>query len=342
MVRLIWAVLVLAGIYAGYWALGAQGVQRGAEAALVQARAEGWGDAAGLRLAGFPSRFDLTVERPQLRDPAGRWDWRAPWAQALTLSYRPNEVIFVLPGGQDLTLGRQRFGLDLADLRGSLRVGVSPDLPVQRAVAVLQDGVLRPDRATAPMLAARELRLALQAVAEAVIEADAGADAVPGPRYRLGAEVLDLDLPAGLARSIAPGVALPDRLARLHLDAEVTLSAPLDRHVAATRPRWQGLDLADLSLDWGGREMAVAGALRQTASGQPEGTLRIRSVQWRDWLALAVAAGWVSARQVPLLEGLGAHLAGQNPEGAVEVPLAFENGRMALGPVPLGAAPVLR
>ena len=325
--RLIWAGLAVAGLYSGYWLAGSALLERGAAMALESARAEGRGDAATFETGGFPARFALNLTRPELADPAAGWHWSAPAAQLWAPGWSPLELHLDTPAEQNLTIGGQRFVLSNSLGSGWLRLGLAPDLPLTGAQAELRDVALRPDAATQPSLAV------------ARIDAEARLTDEPAT-YRLTAEIAELTLPPGtMARAL--GAPLPDRIDALTLEATLRLDAPLSSTAQTTPPKIKEIELKTLALDWAGRGLSADGTLRITATGQPEGTIQISTAEWRDWLDIAVAAGWVEARRLPALIGLGTYIA-QNNGGMLKVPLAFQNGRVSLGPVPLGPAPVLQ
>lgn len=321
--RLIWLTVTLMALYGGYWVLGAQAVERGAQAALAAARADGRADAAAVDLAGFPSRFDLTVTEPRLQSRDGMLAWSAPVAQILALSYRPQEVILYAPPQQSLRLGRQIFALINEDMRASAAVRIGSDLALDRATAVLAAPRLQP-QGDGPALAARELRAALRAG--------------DGPAYDLGVELLDLDLPP----AILTNGRLPARIARLHLDAALGLTAPLDRHALARPPMLSTLTLRSGTLDWGGMVLTADGTLEITATGQPEGRILLRTRDWQKAIELAAETGLLPPERLPMLLLIGGQMASQSADGALELPLIFRQGQMALGPMPLGPAPYLR
>lgn len=338
--KLIWLVLVAVAIYAGYWFFGANRIGAEARRALEQARAQGWGDAQALSVAGFPSRFDLTFDSPVLADPAGRWRWSAPFAQIFALAYAPNRVIAVAPAGQIIEIEGSPLRLDPKDMRASVRVDYATSLPLQEARLSMQAATLSAPDQAAPLLTAD----ALSAAIRLAVPEGAGAEAAQADqtRYRLGAEITDLVLPQALIDRIAPGAGLQRTVTRLHLDAVAGLDAPLDRFAPAAPPRLETLSIADLSLDWEGRTVQMAGDLRLRPDGRPEGVLTIRSAQWRDWIALAGTAGFLRPDEARLAVQLGGLLAASKGGEAVEVPLSFRDGQMALGPLPLGPAPRLR
>lgn len=322
--RLIWVVLGLTALYGGYWVVGAQAVERGAQAALATGRAEGIADAKGVTLAGFPSRFDLTLDAPRLQSADGAVAWAAPFAQVFALAYRPNEVILFAPQDQTLRLRDQEFSFFNKDMRASAAVQIGADLALNRATAVLAEPRLAP--ATGPALAAREVRAAVQA------------DPALTAGYHLGLEILDLDLPP----EAMPDPALPGQIARLHVDATAQLTAPLDRHAAQSRPALKMIDLRAATLDWAGLVVRAEGMIEITAAGQPEGKILLRSHDWQALLDRVAQAGLVPAERLPMLTTIGTEMASKSDDGALELPLTFRQGQMSLGPLPLGPAPFLR
>ncbi|KEO60663.1 DUF2125 domain-containing protein [Thioclava indica] len=342
--KLIWLVVILTLGYAGYWFYGSSQIEAGAKAMLTQARQDGWGDAKGVTMAGFPSRFDLTYEEPQLFGADGAWSWSAPYAQVFALGYAPNKVISYLPSGQKISLGDQSYTLNLADMRSSVTVGYSTTLPLENLVTVIQKPVLTPDAGTAPELSADQLRLAItredKAQGALPDPQNKGQLIMPGATYRLGAEAVNLTLPPALVAKLAPKSGLGDTVARLHLDALAGLRDPITKEAADHGvPGLMTFALSDLSLSWGGNDLSVAGNLRIDASGYPEGTLQIRSASWRNWISIAQGAGLIASDQVNLISGVATMLAAKDPQDALEIPLIFQNGQMSLGPIPLGPAP---
>lgn len=342
--KLIWLVVILTLAYGGYWFMGARKIEAGAQAMVSQARSEGWGDAKSVSLAGFPSRFDLTFDEPQLTGGDGLWHWQAPFAQLFALGYRPNEVIAYLPSGQELDIGDRSYRLDLADMRASARVSYSPALPLEDAVAVLSKPVLTPKTGSTPEVSADQIRLAIsrEDKAQGALGSSASASdlVMPGAAYRLGAEAVNLTLPPEIAQDLETKAGLPTTLARLHFDAVTGLQAPITR-AALERglPGVMTFSLSDLSLSWGGNDLSAKGDLRIDASGYPEGTIEIRSASWRKWVEVAQKLGLIGKDEVKVVTSVGTMLAAQDPGNAVTVPLIFQNGMMRLGPIPLGAAP---
>ena len=85
------------------------------------------------------------------------------------------------------------------------------------------------------------------------------------------------------------------------------------------------------------------GEVTVDAQGYPEGEVTVKARNWRDILRMAVASGTLPDAFAGTLEdglGLISQMSG-NPK-TLDIPLNFRNGKVRLGPVPLGDAPVLR
>lgn len=322
--------VVLAVAWGGWWWLGATAMERGAQAWFAQRAAEGW-DArhGGLSVQGFPNRLDLTVDAPRIADPRRDLGWQADFVQLLALSYKPWHVILVLPPRQEVTVAGLSAGVASERMQASVVLRPVPDLPLDRA-ALAGDGLV---------LAAPDGRLLLR-----IDSLRAGSRAAPSRENGndIAIEATALTLGPALAGALPPG-ALPDRIDRLRLEAELDLSAPLDRHMGRTRPFAQRVDLRDLRLDWGGLHVMGRGELRPDSAGFAEGRITLRVENWRIGLQTLVAAGLVRAELAPTWErALELMAAGSGNPEVLDLALLFQGGRASLGPLPLGPAPRLR
>lgn len=326
----------LAVVWCGWWFVASTALERASAAWFADRRAEGWtAQEGGIAVRGFPSRLDLTVTAPVLRDPVTGWGWQAPFAQLLTLSYRPWHLIAALPPEQRFDIpgppgeAAPRTAILQADrLQASVVMRPTVDLPLDR-ITVVGDALrlVLPDAAA---VAAGTLRLATR---PAVARANG---------HEIGVEALDIAPPAALLAALPPGTALPDRIGTLRVDAELGFSAPLDRHAGQTRPVVQTLDLREARLNWGDLVIHARGALSPDAQGRAEGRIEVQVQNWRLALAAAVAAGWITPEVAPTWERALDLLAQQSGvEGRLDLPLSMRNGRASLGPLPLGPAPHL-
>ena len=302
---LIVILLVLALGWSIYWFVAAEGTRRGFNAALDQARAQGWQvDTTGVSTRGFPNRLDTTLGDIGLTSPDGALSVRAAFVQILSLSYRPTHVIALLPEEIALTVGGQPVQITNSDLRASLSLSATPDLPLQQMRFVAEAPALTlPDGSR---LSARALRAALT-------DADA-------PNYRLGFAANEL--------ALAP---LPGETIELTLDAMLRLDKPLDRHVAQSPAAPVALDLTGLRLAAGDGVRADLTGQLTWASGRPQGALTLKITNWRGFLQRLEQLGLIAPE---VLQGLSAQLPLIAQGADVTLPLPVRNGVVYVGALP--------
>ncbi|MFN0115151.1 MAG: DUF2125 domain-containing protein [Paracoccaceae bacterium] len=321
---LAWLAAALFLLYSAWWVLGSRAALWGAETALSDLRASGRGDFASVSVAGYPSRFDLTVDRPALANPGSGLAWSAPFLQVFALAYLPNRVIAVWPHEQTLTLGPETLRIRSDDMRASATLGLSRALPLDHLTFVAQG--LRAEAAPGGgTLSATSLRFATRRSA-----GNAGAH--------------DIALAAG---GLLPGgFALPATVAgkpaALRIDTSAAFSGPLDLNAAGGPPALTALTLNALDLTWGAVRLAGAGELTVTPSGHPDGRIDLTLADWRSGIAAAAALGLIRPELVPTWTNILAEISTSGPDPAtVTLPLIFRGGLVFLGPLPLGPAPVL-
>ncbi len=329
MKRLLILILVLATGWSAYWFIGSRGAKAAFAGWFDDRRAEGWqADYADLSVIGFPSRFVTTFTNLAIADPATGWAWEAPFFQLLALSYRPTSVIAVFPPDSIIATPVEQFALTTSDTKASLSLDPSPRLPLNKVTLIGSDIALT----GTGRLSLNTLRLAGERLP------------VSTSAYRLGALAQGVALPAPFVRKLAQGIALPPALERVELDMNVTFDRPWDLDaVEQLRPQPREIDLSLAKAEWGALRLAATGKITVDAIGQPKGSVSIKAEQWRDMLRVAVAAGALPepvAQSVEGALGLVANLSGR-PD-SLNVTLDFRDGRMFLGPVPIGAAPVVR
>lgn len=316
-------IVVLALLYGGYWFVGAGAAERGALAALDRLQARGVVvQHGGVSVAGFPSRFDLTLTEPALSDPARGLGWSAAFAQVFSLSYKPWHLIAALPETQQITLPGQQLVLATTRMQGSLVMKPAPDLPLAALDAVAEGVSLRSDLGWALALASANLRLA---------EGEGGA-------YQLAVRALDV-VPD---QRLVAGTRLPETLERIDLLADVTFDrVPALRDGAA--PVVQRVVVQEAHVIWGPVKLLAKGDLLADATGRAEGRLDLRIEGWQAALDAVQSLQLIPDRFLPLLTGVltQMELASGEP-GVIALPLTFQNGLASLGPVPLGPAPRLR
>jgi hypothetical protein len=322
---MLWIVAGLTALYCGYWAVASRAIRAGAEAAIARMRAEGTADVAAFGLAGFPARFDITLQAPRVASADGTFRWSAPELRLYALSYRPQHVIAVLPSQQRLGIGQETVAVTSEAFSASAVFGLASAAPLDHAQTVGKAVVLRSDAGWG--LAVDEVRAAVRRGEDETTQ-------------RVGIELLGPTLSGLPAEVVTAGGALPARGERLYLDATLGLDRPLDRFAAAEGLRIRSAEITALALDWGPAGLSGQGAVALSDEGVPEGRVELSLRNWRAVLRLGVALGLIRPETAPTVERAGESLAriGGNAE-VLTLPLVFAGGRMSLGPIPLGPAP---
>lgn len=330
---LVGLVVAAALLWAGYWVIGSQALDRGATAWFEDRRTQGWVAQAEVAVQGFPNRFDLTLTDVELADPRTGLAWSAPFFQTLALSYQPNHIIAVWPDTQTLQTPDQRIAVTSTDLRGSVVFEPGTRLALERATFQAEAVALT---STAPWTAG------LEAAQLAARQTPGVAD--DEHSYDLSAQVDALQLADTILARLDPRGRLPETITALTLRGTVVFDRPWDRFAIENgRPQPIKIDLENAHGSWGQLDLRAAGALSVDTTGRPDGTLSIRAENWREMIALAVDAGFLPEGMAQTVEnamGLLAGLSG-NPE-TLETDLTFQNGLMFFGPIPLGPAPLIR
>lgn len=324
---LFWVTAVLAALYGGYWYVGSRAVLKGVTGTLGALRADGQADYADIRLAGFPSRFDVTIGAPRLDSADRSVSWQAPFIQLLALSYRPNNLIAVWPGEQTLRLGADTLTLASDDLRASVLLKADFDLALDHAE--LEGHGLRLTSAFGAELLAEKLIIASR---------QAGVD---GTRHDLAVVFTGLAPGDAFRGQIDPARRQPAVADEARLTATATFDRPLDRKLAEQPAQLLSLGAIDLRLKWGSISVAATGDLEVDSAGYPTGQVALLLTNWRDLLDLLRDAGALPADQSDAITRALAAAAKPGDPSSVALPLAFRDGIVWLGFIPLAPAPRL-
>ncbi|GAB4295185.1 MAG: DUF2125 domain-containing protein [Roseovarius sp.] len=324
-------VIAIAG-WSGFWYVGQIGVSREFARWFEARRAAGWvAEVADLHTRGYPLRFDTVLGDLALADPATGLAWEAPRLRIVALSYRPNHVIVQWPSRQLLATPLDKYVLESREMQASLITGADIRLPLERMTLTAAELAVTPQSGDQP-LRADALRLAA-----------ARQPAAPAT-YRLGLAADGLSPALDWRVRLDPGGRLPERFDAFRADLTVRFDKPWDRSaIERARPQPRHIDIRLAEARWGRLELQAAGTLDVDDAGLPEGEIALKARNWREIVRMAQASGALGETSAAALEdalSLVAQMAG-NPR-TLDVTLNFRNGRVRLGPVPLGAAPVLR
>ncbi len=331
---LLWIAGVLVALWGGWWFTGKTVLERGAAQALADMAAGGQVAEAEISVAGFPNRWDLTAEGLRLGDPGSGTLWTAPFVQVFAMTWKPWHVIAAFPPDQTVALPQETITLASQDLMASARAQPALDLPLAEARIAGTRLDLTSDRGW--RLGLGEFTVALRA------------DPARGPAaYELGFDLAPLTPdPAFVAAANAvslpdlPAAGLPEAVQSLWGTVRLEFTAPLDRHAGQTRPRPARIELDPVNAAWGELAVAAKGALEADSAGFAAGRIEIEITNWDRLPPLLVAAGVVSPQIAPTVANGMRALAAQSPEPSVlALTLVMQDGRMSLGPFPLGPAP---
>ncbi len=321
--RFLGIAALITALWSGYWLMGKTAVERGFAAVLSQAPANGVQiTEAGHSVAGFPGRFGLTVTEPHVADARSSLAWQSPFVQVASLSYKPWHVIADFAPEQRLTTPLQDISLLSDPLQASVVVSPGPALALQQITLAGSGLAARSSLGWA--VAAQDLRFALNA------------DPTTRDAYTVGLDAANVAPDAALV-ALLPD--LPAVIEAAKLDAVISLTAPLDRFAAETRPRPSALLLREMSVTWGDLSVLASGDVTLVA-GVPEGRIDIRVTGWRHLVTFATTTGLIKPEVAPTALGMmEAYASGSGDPNVLAMPLVFAKGQMRLGPLPLGPAP---
>lgn len=320
------AVLALAG--AGAWGLGAWSSHRVTTAWLDARAAEGWlVNTDGVAVRGFPSRFETVISGLELADPASGWVWTAPRVALSHAVFRPDRWQAVLPAEQGLASPRERLTIRAATFASDLDLQPTAAFALDASETRLAD--LRIDSSAGWQMALPEGGLSVRRVAGTARD------------YDIAFAATGTVLPRPVALRLDPAGLLPAAVERLAVEMRAGFDAPWDlAAIEVRRPQPTRLEIAEIAASWGELVFRATGTLDIAPGGLPSGEIAVRAQNWRAMVEMAVNAGALPPRlrgSVEAVLGVVAGLSGRAED--IDATLAMRDGRVFLGPVPLGPAP---
>jgi hypothetical protein len=335
--KLLFLLVAGTALWSGYWFVGSNAVRQGVEDGFAEATARGLvAEKSGLTVAGFPNRFDVTVEGLRLADPTKGMGWQAPFAQVFAMTWKPWHVIAALPPEQVVTLPDQAVTVTSTDLKASLRAKPSTDLPLAEVRVAGTSLTLTSDLGWT--LGLGDFTLGLRA------------EPALGPSgYDLGFDLAPLTPDPGFVTAIKavtitdlPASDLPDTIESLWGSIYLTFSAPLDRHAGKAKPHLTRIEINQLNFAWGQLAATAKGLIEADGNGYAAGEVTVEVTNWDRLPAILVAAGLVKPEVAPTIARGMLALAAQSPDlKLLSLTLVLKDGRMSFGPFPLGPAPLM-
>ncbi len=326
------AVLLFAA-WSAWWWYGSTQQKQAVEDWLRDRRDAGWqAETADLTLTGYPNRFDMIAEGLILADPAAGWAWTAPEFRTYMLSYQPNRLIASWPGVHRFSTPGEQVELTAETLRASVGFAPEPGLALERGVLEARDLAIGSDLGWTAFVDRGQLSLRDSEVErgranayDAVLEVEGFRPPDPW-RALLGERMAE---------------SLPEAFDKVLIDVTAAFPRPLDVDALESGTlRPEILWLREVTIRWGDLSLAGSGRLDVAPDGTPRGEIALKAADWRELLRAAISSGAAPRDLEGALEaGLGLMSRLTSDGRSLEAPLRFDDGRMFLGPFPLGEAP---
>ncbi len=331
--RALLAIVVLAALgWGGFWYWNASMRDRALTNWLEERRAAGWIAEGEVRVTGFPNRVDSIVTGLELANPAEGWSWSAPEFKILSQTWRPHHVIAVWPEHQTIATPYDTIAVTAGRMVGSVVFEPNLRLGLDHSTVELRDIALAGGSGWQAGLG------------EALfsIRQSPAPDAAPFT-YDLDFNAKGLDLPEAWIERVKQSGLLPEKITLGHVAAALTFDRAWDRPaIEGDSPTLRSVAISEARFTWGRLDLAASGTLGVDARGYAEGKLELVANNWRGMLDVAERTGAISSTLAGSLRAaLGLYAALSGGGESLRAPLAFENGKTLLGPVPIGLAPML-
>ena len=317
-------------VWTTWWVLATNGMQRGLNAWFDARQSEGWQASAGkMDRGGFPLRIATTLRDVALDDPETQSALRIPQISLSTPIYWPGHATVRLPS-EPLTLTTPQGILTLttSGTEAALRLHPGTSLQLELMQAYSSDITL--DLVEGRLLSAESLITSVQ--------------------QSVTTQTYDIDF---IATEFAPGSVIrealrlpnawPNAFETLAADMSVQFDRPWDRSaLEGSRPQPRLIEIVTAEAIWADLRIALSADLQVAEGGVLSGTLKIKAQNWQRMLDLATGSGALAPQMRPQVEsGLNLLSGLSGGSDALDLDITIENGRMRMGFIPLGNAPLL-
>lgn len=325
MYRLTMIVILAVLLFSGYWFAGSQLLQAAPDRTARLLAAEGVDLQVGsVATTGFPARFDTGLTDLRLTHPA--WAWQGARLDIQADSLRPLAATVTFPSEQTLRIAGQSLRVTSQDWQISAALQPTTRLAFDRGSLRMANSEVVSDAGWQTGLGGLVAIIALAADQEAIYAMTLTADDITFPRL--------------LRDQIDPQGTLGPQLDAVRGAARLTLARPLDRNLQGRLPDLDHVALDDLQIDWGPVTVQMSGDIAIDAAGMPTGVIMLRTRQWQTVIDLLITSGTIDAGLAQTVTRLAGFLVDGN--GVLNIPLAFQDGIMLAGPMPIGPVPRLR
>jgi len=325
--KLIALVLVVAGLWAGYWYVASTTKHQVIATWLNERRADGWTvKYSDFRVVGFPNRLDSKFTDLDLYDPRSGIGWTAPEFDILALSYQPNHIIAIWPTQQNLRFPHEDVNITSKELRASVVFEPDTRLAVSRISVEAADLLLKSTAGWQGSIGS--LHLSSRQHRGKAFAHDVVFDAK------------SVSPTADLRARLDPSGQLPKALETLYLDMTLGFDAPWDRvAIEKGAPLLTRITLNKANAVWGDLGVSGQGDLAVAADGQISGQLEVTLRNWRAVVDLFVASGAIDSGTAQTIKSALGLFTGS--DSSLKTSLTLADGNMSLGPIRIGPAPRL-
>ncbi|WP_203294981.1 DUF2125 domain-containing protein [Maricaulis parjimensis] len=327
--KLLWpiaGIILVLLAYSAYWVFASQQLRKGVDDWVADQEAAGYAiEHDGVRIGGYPYRFQIRVTNSRIQAPASDGGWFAHLTEvrANAMPHDFSHWILDFTGPvtlDDYTEPGSSLELNATDARVSLVYGRRGE--TERVGAELRDFVVTTHAGRAPDI---------QAIDEVILNGMVAED----DRLRLRMMVNGI--------TASPGVLDPDverefggtaALARIDLEVSQWSALARGANALAWREADGMLHIAESELEWGPAHITGSGDFTLDSQARPDGRLSLRITD-PDALANALVESGVVPEENEQALRLAAMLAPRGPDG-VSLPFRIHEGGIYLGPVRLG------
>ncbi len=327
------AVRILVGlalIWGAWWYIATGGMQSSINAWLEERRSAGWqAEVRGMARAGFPLRIGATVDGLTLDDPATQSVLLVPQITLTTPIYWPGHATVRLPADPvTLTTPQGVMTLTTSGAEATLRLHPGTMLQLEEMRGQASD--IQLDLVEGRLFSMKSHTTTVQQTTNPqTYDIDfVGTEFAPGSLIR---EALRL-----------PN-AWPDAFEALVADMTVTFERPWDRSALEDkRPQPRAVRVDRVEAVWADLRISLEADLQVAEGGVLSGSVEVQAENWQRMLDLATASGVLPPQMRPQIESGITLLSGLSGNSdTLDLDITIENGRMRMGFIPLGAAPLL-
>ncbi|PID35969.1 MAG: hypothetical protein CR993_07305 [Rhodobacterales bacterium] len=330
--RFVKFLIAAALLWSLVWFIAAQGTNFVIDKWLDARRAENWAASyTDLTTRGYPFRLDTTVTDLELSDPATQVALSSERLDLLSKFYMPHHRTASFSGPLLLASPKGTVIIEAEQLTSSMKMSLENGFPLTDSTTEITDAII----------SGSGWRMGL---ASGLVAMRANSIVTEENVFDQHVALNSLQLGDGMLTDLRQSGGLPTVIKSAVIDLQSRYDRPFDlRTLEERRPQPIWINLRKVALEWGELRFDIRGYLDVDQRGQPTGSLDLTLTQWRAALDLAVATGAIPMEYLTVAQqALELIAMASDDPNTLETRVTFEDGRIYLGPFPIGDAPDLR